>query len=198
MQYVFVEPGITVTAAGIAVTVEGFGAFKLLASQYLLDEGIGKEGPDGMISVKNEEWYDAQAYLNAWKRISSEVSEHILENAGRAAPEKAEFPPHMRNIEMALRSVDIAYHMNHKKNGVPMYDPMTGQMTEGIGHYRYERTAGKNEIVMTCDTPYPCAFDRGLLLALARRFQPNAKLTHDPAGLCRKRGGEHCRYFITW
>jgi len=198
MQYVFVEPGITVTASGIAATVEGFGAFKLLASQYLLDEGIGRRGPDGMIILKNEEWYDAQAYLNAWKRISNEVSEQVLENAGCAVPEKADFPPQLRSLETALGSLDIAYHMNHRKNGIPMYDALTGQLMEGIGHYQYKRTSGKNEVTMTCDNPYPCVFDRGLLLTLARRFEPQARLVHVPTPLCRRHGGECCQYVIHW
>ena len=187
MQYVMPERGITVTAMGIMVTVQGFGDFKLLASQYLLDEGIGKPAPDGMINLKNEEWYDAQAYLNAWKRIANEVSEQIIENSGRIAPDTAEFPPTIRDIESGLASIDVAYHMNHKKNGVPMFDPATGEMTEGIGHYRYQRTPGKQEAIIVCDNPYPCAFDRGLITAMAQRFQPRAQVTHDPKS-CRKRG----------
>ena len=198
MQYVFTQPDITVTAAGIAVTVEGFGAFKLLASQYLLDEGIGQQGPDGMISVKSDEWYDAQSYLNAWRRIASDVSEQIIENAGRATPARAAFPPQLRNIEVALGSLDIAYHMNHKKNGVVMYDATHGLMTEGIGHYRCVRIPGRHQVVMTCDNPYPCAYDRGLITELARRFEPKVKVTHDPRKPCRKRGGESCTYIVDW
>ena len=35
----------------------------------------------------------------------------------------------------SLASLDVAFHMNHRKRGRAMYDPTTRAMREGIGHY---------------------------------------------------------------
>jgi hypothetical protein len=94
--------------------------------------------------------------------------------------------------------VDVAYHINHRKNGVPLFDMNRGTMSEGIGHYGYERIAGKNKIVSLCKNPYPCAFDHGILTAMARKFAPAAKVTHDDSKECRSKGADSCTYVITW
>ena len=41
------------------------------------------------------------------------------------------FPPEINDVESAVRSIDIAFHLNQRKNGVVMYDPATGVMLEG-------------------------------------------------------------------
>jgi hypothetical protein len=198
VQYVAPEPGITACGAGIAVTLDGFGAFKLLASQYLQEEGIGHIGPDGELQVEYEQWYDLQAYLNAFRRISRELSETIIEQAGKAVPNRAHFPPHVNDIQSALRSIDVAYHMNHKKRGMLMYDPVNGGMMEGIGHYRYSKNPLRREITLVCDNPYPCALDRGLITAMAKRFEAQSMVRHDDGKPCRRRGGSSCTFLVTW
>jgi hypothetical protein len=48
------------------------------------------------------------------------------------------------------------------------------------------------------ETPYPCEFDRGLVTALAARFEPMTKTVHDNDAPCRKKGGASCTYVVTW
>jgi hypothetical protein len=79
-----------------------------------------------------------------------------------------------------------------------MFDPVTGQMLEGIGHYVYQAVEGKKEIVMTCENPYPCRFDLGIIKGMAQRFEPTASITHDTTKGCRKKGAESCTYVVTW
>ncbi len=50
---------------------------------------------------------------------------------------------------------------------------------------------------MECSTPYPCAFDEGIVTGLAQRFEPTATVAHDRKG-CRKRGDPSCNYNVTW
>jgi hypothetical protein len=88
--------------------------------------------------------------------------------------------------------------MNHRKKGVPMFDATTGALLEGIGHYGCERVAGQGVILSTCNTPYPCAFDRGVLTAMARRFAPGAVVQQDDDLPCRHQGMDSCTYRVSW
>jgi len=187
---------IETTGAGIDSTVRGFGAFSLLATGYLTAEGIGKEGPDGLIIVDKAGWYPLRAYVKAFDRIAQEVGKTVVFQVGRSVVENVQFPPHVKTIQDVMNSMDVVFHLNHRLRGKPMFDLNTGKMEEGIGHFS-PKHEGPNKIVMTVDTPYQCEFDRGTVEGMALHFQPKAKVTHNP-GSCRARGGTQCAYTITW
>jgi hypothetical protein len=117
---------------------------------------------------------------------------------GLTVPRNAMFPEGIRDIREAIRSIDVAYHLNHRKNGRPMFEPETGLMHEGIGHYGCDVVPHQRRIISQCRTPYSCAFDRGLLVAMAQLCEANARVVHDDSDACRKRGAAHCTYVITW
>lgn len=56
--------------------------------------------------------------------------------------------------------------------------------------------------MMTCDNPYPCDFDHGIISAMARRFQPKDSLVvhveHMDSEPCRKQGADSCSYLVEW
>lgn len=186
-----------VLGAAIQPTImTGFGTFSLLASQVLLDEKLGKDDGNGVAKFDPNEWCPLQNWLRAFDRINSEFGEYILKQMGNSVPQNIPFPPSIADVESALTSIDIAYHMNHSRDGVPMFSPESGKMQEGIGHYVCKRTPNKQEMTCVVDSLYPCAFDEGLLQAMAQRFSPSATLKH--TGNCRKRGGASCTYVITW
>ena len=74
-----------------------------------------------------------------------------------------------------------------------MFQPATGQKTKGIGSYGTS-DSGPRKITAVCENPYPCDFDRGLLSAVATRFERAARVTHDDAAPCRKTGANSCTY----
>lgn len=197
MEYVSFEPGVEITGNGINVVLDSFKDFTLLASQIMLAEGVGRDDGAGLVTVNPDEWYPLDNYLRALKRVTQEVGDQVVYQGGLATPKHAKFPPNITEIHGALGLVDIAYHMNHRKAGTPMFDPATGTMTEGIGHYHYKK-ADARRIVMTCANPYPCEFDRGLITAMAKRFEPNANVVHDKSKPCRKQGAESCTLLINW
>ncbi|HOV14530.1 MAG TPA: hypothetical protein PK771_09625, partial [Spirochaetota bacterium] len=98
----------------------------------------------------------------------------------------------------AIQSIDIAYHLNHRKNGKVLFDTQNGKMFEGIGHYGYEKVDDKNMIICECKNPYPCAFDKGIITAMAQKFESKAKVIHDDSKPCRKNGTDSCTYIVTW
>ena len=100
-------------------------------------------------------------------------------------PETAVLPPQLDTIEKALTMMDQAYHMNYQ-NGE-------------IGHYAFEIT-GKNKGIMTCSSPYPCAYDIGIIEGFMYRLRSQGqipRLKHVP-GECRTEGVTQCKYELAW
>ncbi|HVG61958.1 MAG TPA: hypothetical protein VNA24_25570 [Hyalangium sp.] len=189
--------GIEVTGRGVPAALEAFGEFTVLAGQMLMANGVGVPDKSGFIRVDLESWYPLEGYLKTIKDVEEQFGPKMLRKLGAAKAKHAVFPPHMVDITSAMQAVDVGYHMNHRQHGRPMFDPVNGQMLEGIGHYHYHQIPGKKRILMRCDNPYPCKFDEGLLEAMAWRFIPTAVLEHEP-GSCRSKGGQNCTYAITW
>jgi hypothetical protein len=198
MRFVPFEEGIEVQGQAVVSVVDGLSTFAALASTYLLDEGIGRVDRNGLAQVELQGWYPQRAWLRAFQRIGEQLGGGVLQQIGRALPRNAAFPLEVRDIHGAIRSIDVAYHMNHRKQGRLMYDAETGRMEEGIGHYGYEPVAGQRRIISVCHNPYPCDFDQGILLAMAQRFEPGARVVHDESRPCRKRRGDSCTYLVTW
>ena len=121
----------------------------------------------------------------------------MLQDIGAAIPRNVFLPPSITDVVSVLQAIDVAFHMNHRKNGQVMFDPATGRMLEGIGHYT-SRIEGPRRIAVVCENSYPCAFDRGLVTAFAQRFAPNAKGVHDDSAPCRAKGANSCTNVVTW
>lgn len=189
---------IEVLGSNLGSILGGFGSFTLLASKILLEESLGTDDGTGHVKFEPKTWYSLQRFLGAFDRIGHQFGDQILRQVGMSIPRNAVFPPWVGDVDSAIRSIDIAYHMNHAIRGEPMYSPSTGEMREGIGHYGYQRVPGRNVIISECTGPYPCAFDQGILMAMSQRFQPMAVVTHDTVKPCRKNGGASCVYQVSW
>lgn len=187
-----------VLGANLQIVIDGFGSFTVLASKLLLEEGLGTADRSGMVKFEPREWYPLDRWLKTLERVEKEFGAALLNQSGMTTPKHAVFPPTVTDIHSALKCIDVAYHMNHAMRGEPMFSEALGQLREGIGHYIYEPVKGKNQVTVRSTTPYPCDFDRGIVLAMAQRFQPTATLTHDASRSCRKQGGESCAYVVTW
>lgn len=141
----------------------------------------------GLAPLEKDKWYPMVRLLDATQTIRVEIGPNTLKAVGRKIPESAEFPPSISSIKEAYPSIDVAYRMNHRGTG-------------SIGGYRYE-AVGERSGRMTCDNPYPCEFDEGLLEATGERYRPQdslwVRVEHQP-GRCRKKGDSYCSYFITW
>ncbi|MGH7143810.1 MAG: hypothetical protein ACREJ2_06680 [Planctomycetota bacterium] len=191
MEYKAFEAGIEVNGQTVYAIVDGFGIVKSLAKTHLRLAGLPED-------IDRTAWYSQEQWLAAFKGIAKLYGNDTLFGIGLKIPVNAIFPPWVRDIHTAIQSIDIAYHMNHRKAGQVMFDPDSKQMLEGIGHYGYQPMAGENRILAECRNPYPCSFDRGILACMATKFAPQAKVTHDSIKPCRNKGGEACTYIVTW
>jgi hypothetical protein len=191
MQFQAFDPEIEVNGQTILSVVKGMLTGGWLGEKMLRDEGIDEPKPG--------EWYGQQAWLNAFRNISEKVGALTLRKIGNSIPETADWPPQINDVHGALASIDVAYHLNHRKQGTILFDLETGAMSEGIGHYTYA-TAGDAEGRMVCENPYPCEFDLGIIQAAANKFKPEgaAVVVEHEAGSCRKDGAEACAYHVSW
>lgn len=198
MKLVPFEPGIEVNGQTVLSVVEGFAAFRKIPSDILLGLGIGKRDDRGYIALEPDAWVPQAAWLEGFSKISEAIGTGALFGIGQKIPECAIFPPWVVDVHSAIRAIDVAYHLNHRKGGKVMFDPVSATMLEGIGHYGYEPVIGERRILVRCENPYPCDFDRGIVTAMAQRFAGRVWLEHVDPGTCRKTGARHCTYAVTW
>lgn len=167
------SPGVEVNGETVRSIVAGTGAFKDQAFKILEEDGIGDPRPG--------QWYSQQSFLDAFKAITQKLGPATSFNIGKSIPENAQFPPGIDSIHKALSSIDVAYHMNHRGGE--------------IGTYKYE-TIGENAAKMTCNTPYPCDFEMGIVEATATKFKPPGALVVVRQNAASS--GDTCVFDITW
>jgi hypothetical protein len=188
---------LQVLGATVNNIVDDFDAFPLLAGDILNSVGIGKIDAMGTFRLDKGAWYSMSAYLRAYSRIERELGPTFLYKTGLVIPRNAIFPKEIHDLESGMRSIDVAYHMNHARGGEALFDARTGAMSEGIGHYHVQRT-GDGLLQVVCENPYPCDFDRGIVEAMAKRFEPSARIFHATKPACRKAGGPSCTFHVEW
>lgn len=175
-QFQVFENGVEVNGQTVLALVEGMESDKTMALQILQENGI--------TNPKQGEWYSQQSWLNAFKKISEDVGPYALYCIGTKIPENAQFPPEIISLETALDSIDTAYHMNHRGGEIGNYN--VHKIPDGSFHF-------------TCNNPYPCEFDRGIIEGIARRFTPEGDhitVNHDDSAPCRDKGDDSCTYHI--
>lgn len=150
-------------------------ALQARGERVLADHGI--ENPT------EDEWYPQQAWLAAFSEISESMGESTLEQIGKLIPRSAEWPPGTDTVVEGVESISTAYHMNHR-NGE-------------IGDYAAEQR-GPTTIHVTCDNPYPCAFDTGILKGVVQEFGDSAARVSEVGDRCREEGAASCHYEVTW
>jgi hypothetical protein len=191
MQFKSFEPGIEVNGHTVLAVVDGFGMVSSLSKIHFRNADLDEE-------IDPEKWYPQDNWLKAFQSIAKLHGDNTLFNIGVKIPQNAIFPPWVKDIDTAIQSIDIAYHMNHRKNNKVLFDPENGKIDDGIGNYGYRRIEGESMIISECNNPYPCNFDHGIITTMANKFEPSAKVTHDDSKSCRKNGAESCTYIITW
>jgi len=197
MQFKAFEPDIEVNGPTVNSIIAGLGYFTNLSRRFFSQVGIGtvinKE-----LHIDMNGWYPQAAWLEAFENIAKTVGARVLFNIGLSVPANAQFPPWVVDVDSGIKAIDIAYHLNHRKNGKLLFNPDNGAMSEGIGHYGYERVSGENRIISRCQNPYPCAFDHGIITAMAQKFAAKAVIRHDDSKECRNKGADSCTYIVTW
>ncbi len=189
--------GVEVHGQDILSFMDALGTFASIGDRLLQDMKIGTP-TEGRYKIIPGVWYPLADKIRILDEVKRRVGAVTVRRVGERIPDNAVFPPTMTDIHKAIAAIDIAYHMNHRKNGRVMFDEKTGAMTDGIGHYGYRAVPGENQIVSVCDSPNLSEYDEGILHAIARRFEPVATVDLDPRQPTRRRGGESCTFIVSW
>jgi hypothetical protein len=193
-----IESDVEVSGESLGAIVDGFRKYPTIAAKYLVKFGLARPDASQVMPIERQRWYPLNDWLVAYNGIAQEIGVNSLYSIGKSIPENATFPPHVTDIYSALASIDVAFHLNHRRGGKVMFNPETGEMLEGIGHYRSQPVEGDTRVICVCDNPYPCDFDRGIISAMANRFERQARTVHDNDAPCRKKGGASCTYLTWW
>ncbi len=195
MQFKAFMPGIEVSGQVVQLTLDSFKFAPSIAMKYLVRSGILEPGR----AIELNGWYSQEKWLATYESIARDVGPNALIEVGRQVGGKVLLPPTLgQTVLDLLLFLDVGYHLSHRRSGVVMYDFGTQKMADGIGHYLAKPVAGKDQVTVTCENPYPCDFDLGLVRGAALRFQPKARVVHDDKVACRKQGAESCTYHVSW
>ncbi|TAG92639.1 MAG: hypothetical protein EAZ20_02375 [Bacteroidetes bacterium] len=180
-QYKVFAPDVQVNGQTILSFVNALPTFK--------DDLNGILKNYSLVDIKPDFWYSQESWLNAFKEIGEEFGEKTLFLIGKTIPESADFPPHIIDLQSALASIDMAYHMNHKGGE--------------IGYYKLvDFDINAQKAIMECKNPYPSHFDRGIITAMARKFKPEnvifLSIELDTSKPSRLNGDDSCTFNISW
>jgi hypothetical protein len=163
------------------IVEEGMGRF----SDAYREQALSALAAEGISDPEPGAWYPQQAWLNAFERIAADLQPHVLDRLGEQVPEIATWPSGYESIPTGLQSIDEAYQRNHRGGE--------------IGHYAFERTDDRAGEI-TCRTPYPCPFDRGLVRGVAKQYAAvdDFVFIEETGAVCRRDGDDRCTYTVYW
>lgn len=179
--YEAIDTEVEINGQTIVATIEGVSRF----SEKYRDIVRTALTENGIDDPKSGEWYPQQAWLDAFNVLAEEVEPHLLDRIGERIPHEADWPAGISNVEEGLRSINEAYHQNHRGGD--------------IGYYRLIDSGGQTGEVQ-CKNPYPCPFDRGIIRSVTKKFAPveGFVFVEETGEECRRDDGEYCTYTVHW
>jgi hypothetical protein len=194
MEFEAIEPEIEINGKVIYSSVAAFPMARCLPAKILVRKGLGKS-VNKKFQIDTNDWYSLRDWVDALNEMSLRFGDDALIKIGMKIPEIIPFPVPAKDMESALKLLEIVYHMNHRKNGRTLFDPNSGVILERIGHYSYTRNENEYTINLN-ESSYPCALAKGLLTAIARKIEPNSIVIHDDSTSCCKRGDKFCTFKV--
>ncbi len=170
--------------------------YRALASHFMLREGLGILLPDGTTGFDPDTWYPAWPFVRAAHNLVRDVGPRASSfHAGLFTRDRESRAP-LPDMRAGLAAIDRTYHRAFRLRGQPLADER-GDPLPGIGRYLCA-DAGEGEVIVTATGPWPCELDRGMVMGIALRLQPEAVVEHDGAEACRRRGQRRCVYRVRW
>jgi hypothetical protein len=146
MEYLCKDPKATVRAANVLATIEAFQLLPHLVEQLLPRHGLERKKLLTTLRVPVQSW------LNLLRDISERVGDAKVRQGGTNIVEIALFPATLTSVEDVLLALNDIYALNH---------------TGTVGRYVCSRGAD-GSVRVACSTPYPRAFERGLVEGITR------------------------------
>lgn len=175
------DEDVLVKGGVLTAFLEAFGAYRSRGERVLARHLDLEKGAE----ISQAKLYPCHQLLAGLRELQEQFGPAFMQRVGQFLYERVEFPSELETYESGLMSSGPVYLENHVN-------------AEGkIGNYRYEKL-GPRSGRMICDNPYPCAFDKGIYLGMAKNFGVEATVTHEEDEPCRRDGGERCILRIEW
>lgn len=145
MEFRSPDPNALVRGANVKATLDAFKQIPTLGKSFVRKHFKPNE-------LREDHMVKVQRWLNALKEIHDEVGAPTLREVGYHIVENAHFPPQLKSVKDVLMSLDAIYYLNHQGD---------------VGHY-LASTEPDGSLVVRCETPYPRAFERGLVEGISR------------------------------
>lgn len=154
-------------------------------------------------TAKPNEWYPLKNLIDFFTSIEKSNGSMILQKIGIEVANSAVWPDTVQTTQAALESMNLAYHMNHRRNGQELFDYEKGVIIEGyIGHDVLEIDHEKQIVNFICGSFYPSDFDLGMAKQVVKIFANNPvaalSVRRDNSKPSRKKGGETCTYTLNY
>lgn len=178
-QLQVLEPNVEITGDAILAFINAMGPFKGIALRRLAKCGV--------VDIEAKKWYQLQSCFDAIKDLPPKIGANTVYLIGKLLVSCVRIPDCIDTIDEALMAVNDIYQI-HYRNG-------------NAGCYKF-RSTGERQGTMFCSSPYPCAFDMGLLTGICNHFKPSdsssVSVTHSQETGCRVNGSIACTYIIQW
>jgi hypothetical protein len=178
------------------------GIKEVLENSTYRSKGISLK-PFNLDTAKPNQWYPLKNLVDFFTYIEESNNSVILQKIGAEVANKALWPDTVQTIRAALESVNLAYHMNHRRNGLELFDYKKGVVIEGyIGHNILEVDDKKETVKYICGSFYPSDFDLGMAKQVVKIFGKNAiaalSVKRDASKPSRKKGDTTCTFNLNY
>lgn len=143
------------------------------ATSILSERGLSNPDPG--------EWYPLSALVEAVEALDRTLDVDPSD-LGKRAAKVVTVPETATDVPGALAVLDDAYGETHRG--------------DDLGGYGF-RQIGDDDGRVECDTPYPCAFDRGLVEGVAERVASGFVCLRE-IGACHSGEDDRCTYELSW
>jgi hypothetical protein len=153
--------------------------------------------------ANDKQWFPLKNLLKFFSYVEENSGAIVLQKIGAEVAKNAKWPPTVTTARAAIESINIAYHMNHRRDGKELFDYEKGTIIEGhIGHDRLEIDHDKQTANFVCGSFYPSDFDLGMAKEVLKIFGDNfivaLSVQRDTSKPTRKKGGDTCTYKLNY
>ena len=167
-------PDALVSGGDVLSMLAATGAFRKTAEQLLAEHGIA--------GVIQGEWYSLPGYAASMHELERRVGPNAVFRIGKEIPNHIELPPSLDTFEAVAAAFGPAFKLNHRN--------------AGSGRIDYEIT-GPETATIVSGTPYPCEFDRGVIMGFFQKLiHVTPHYQHDNL-LCKRKGSAVCVHYVS-
>lgn len=184
--------------AGVEVRKEVLIGIQAIADQMKINQfQLSKDNLE-------KEWSPLQDLIDYFNLIEGLINgASLLQKIGAEVAKNAKWPDTVRSPIAALESINVAYHMNHRRDGKELFDHQQSKIIEGyIGHDYLEIDHEKKVVNFICGSFYPSDFDLGMAKEVLKIFGGSSiaalSVKRDESKPSRKNGGDTCTFNLKY